>query len=341
MNDEIKKLENIIISLRNEIAHAHSKESLNELNLKYIAGKLSLLNQASQELSKLNGEEKTQYGKKFNDIKMEIIQLIKDREEQILNSSDESSEDFDVTLPIKKQKVGRLSAHTQVIKKINEYFIYNGFSIAEGADIETDEFNFERTNLPKDHPSRDLQDTIYIESPEILLRTHTSSVETRLLSSQKPPLRFVVPGVSFRNEVLGPSNHAVFYQYQGVCVDKGISMANLKGILEGFAKHMYGSDVKTRFRNKHYPEVEPGAGMDILCKFCEGEGCAICKGRGWLEILGSGMIHRNTLERCGIDYNKWSGFAFGMGLDRITMTLTGISDVRELHSGQLVYEDTL
>lgn len=335
------KLNELTQNLKTELDVIKSLDELNSLNLKYILGKNSFLNEASKEIAKLNGEEKSNFGKEFNIVKEKLTNLITQKENELLACEDEKEEFFDVTLPVKNTRIGHYSPLTITLKKILEYFTYNGYSVAEGPDIETDDFNFERTNLPKDHPSRDLQDTIYIESPEILLRTHTSSIETRLLSTKKPPLRFIVPGVSYRNELLGPANHSVFYQLQGVCLDKNISMANLKNTLEGFAKFMYGENVRTRFRTKHYPEVEPGAGMDIFCPFCNGVGCGTCKGRGWMEILGSGMIHRNTLQRCGVDFNEYSGFAFGMGLDKLVMLSTGIDDVRKLRSGELVYENTL
>lgn len=320
-----------------KITAAKSLGELNELNLKYLTGKKSLLNELTGKLKDVSPGEKKILGPKTNAAKIRLEEAVKTAQSNIHKSSDEESGWFDVTLPVKPAPIGHLSPDTQVIRQMNAFFTYHGFSVAEGPDIETDEFNFGKTNLPQDHPARDLQDTIYIESPEILLRTHTSSVETRILSGHKPPVRFVVPGVSFRNEILNPSNHAIFYQYQGVVVDKGINMANLKATLTEFAKYMYGPGVLTRFRTKYYPEVEPGAGMDILCTFCEGRGCRVCKGRGWLEILGSGIIHRNLLEKCGINFQVWSGFAFGMGLDRIIMTKFNISDIRDLHSGNLVF----
>lgn len=331
------ELDQNIKDAKRDILSSRSLEELNNFSLRYVTGKKSLLSELTKNLKNLSAEEKKIIGPKINLAKMELEEAIKEAETRIHKGSDEQKEWFDVTLPVKSAPIGHLSPDTQVIRQMNAFFTYHGYSIAEGPDIETDEYNFGKTNLPMDHPARDLQDTIYIESPEILLRTHTSSVETRILSTHKPPLRFVVPGVSFRNEIINPSNHAIFYQYQGVVVDKGISMANLKATLIEFAKYMYGKDVKTRFRTKYYPEVEPGAGMDILCTFCNGDGCRICKGRGWLEILGSGMIHRNLLEKCGIDYKEWSGFAFGMGLDRIIMTKFNISDIRDLHGGNLVF----
>ncbi len=334
-------MEEIINNLKSELQISRDLKAINEIFLKYVGGKNSEVNKLTELISKATKEERGELGKKFNFVKNEVNRLIEEKKKDLLNNADHGNEWFDVTLPVKRPVLGRLSPDTQVIRDMNEYFIRNGFSIAEGPDIELDLYNFEKTNLPKDHPARDLQDTIYIESPEILLRTHTSSVETRILSEARPPYRFVVPGISFRNEIVSPSNHAVFQQYQGVVVDRGISMSNLKATLEGFAKHMYGDSIQTRFRTKYYPEVEPGAGLDILCTFCSGEGCRICKERGWIEILGSGMIHRNLLEKCGIDYNEWTGFAFGMGLSRIIMTKAGITDIRDLHGGNLVYEDTV
>ncbi len=330
----------IINQLNIELSKAITLEHINVINLKYVAGKSSIINEATASISTLKTEDRSIAGVAINTLKENVISLIQDRKNNIISALDEGEENFDVSIPTRLPKMGRLSPDTEVIRMMNSFFTYHGYSIAEGPDIETDDFNFERTNLPKDHPARDLQDTIYIKNPDILLRTHTSNVETRILSSQKPPFRFVVPGICYRNEILNASNHALFQQYQGVVVDKNISLANLKGTLEEFAKYMYGQDVKTRFRTKYYPEVEPGAGMDIQCTFCKGDGCTVCKGRGWIEILGSGIIHRNTLQRCGIDFNEWSGFAFGMGLDRIIMTKYSINDIRDLHGGNLVYEDT-
>ncbi|MCL5003652.1 MAG: phenylalanine--tRNA ligase subunit alpha [Patescibacteria group bacterium] len=330
-------LQELIKTAEQKISLSSNLKELNDYKLEYITGKKSLLNRLTQGLKNLTESEKKSYGQEINAAKETLNSAIKGAEERIHRNYDEEGEWFDVSLPVPKAPIGHMAPDTQVIRQMNAFFTYHGYSVAEGPEIETDEYNFEKTNLPKDHPARDLQDTIYIESPEVLLRTHTSSVETRILSSHKPPLRFVVPGVSFRNEIINQSNHAIFYQYQGVLVDKDVSLANLKATLNEFAKFLYGDKVKTRFRTKYYPEVEPGAGMDILCRFCSGTGCRICKDRGWIEILGSGIIHRNLLAKSGIDWKVWSGFAFGMGLDRIIMTKFGITDIRDLHSGNLVF----
>lgn len=334
---ELKDFDKLIKQAQKSINGADSLSQLNDLKLKLIVGKNSFASRATIALGDLPEKLRQSYGRRVGPAINQLKSLEKERRIELLRGLDAPTDDFDITWPVKPEVIGHLSPDTQVIRRMNDFFHYHGYSVAEGPEIESDEYNFEKTNLPVDHPARDLQDTIYIESPQILLRTHTSSVETRILSHYPPPLRFVVPGLAFRNEIINPSNHAIFQQYQGVLVDRGISLGNLKATLEEFAKYMYGPKVKTRFRTKYYPEVEPGAGMDILCTFCRGEGCRICKGRGWIEILGSGLIHRQLLEKCGLDYRVWSGFAFGMGLDRIIMTKFGIEDIRSLHDGSLVF----
>ena len=219
---------------------------------------------------------------------------------------------------------------------MNEFFRYYGFSIVEGPEIETEEYNFRKLNLPEGHPATDLQDTLYI-AEGILLTSHTSSIEARILTSQKPPIRVAFPGKSFRNEKLNSTNAAFFHQYQGVVVDKGITLQHLKNTLEDFHKFLFGDDIELRYRYKYYPEVSPGMGVDMKCKFCDGKGCGVCKQRGWIEVLGSGMIHVNILKMCGIDPDIYTGFAFGMGLDRLVMQRFGIDDIRKLYGG-IVYK---
>jgi phenylalanyl-tRNA synthetase alpha chain len=218
-----------------------------------------------------------------------------------------------------------------------EIFKHLGFSIMEGPEIETDIYNFEKMNLPKDHPARSLQDVLYIEEPEILLRSQTSSVEAHSLENLKPPVRVVVAGKCYRFENVNASNNSMFYQFQGVALQKGLSMADLKGTLYYFAKEFFGKDRKIRFRCKYYPEVEPSAGLDLDCPFCKGKGCTVCKGRGWMEMLGCGMIHPNILKGFGYNTNEISGFAFGMGLDRIVMDRFKIKDIRSLYNGDIKY----
>jgi phenylalanyl-tRNA synthetase alpha chain len=216
---------------------------------------------------------------------------------------------------------------------MNDFFRYYGFSVGEGPEIETSEYNFRRLNLPEGHPATDLQDTLFINEPDILLRTHASSVESRILEKYKPPIRVVIPGKVYRNETANATNSSFFHHYQGVVVDRGITIQNLKWIMEVFHRHLFGDDVELRFRYKYYPEVSPGMGVDMKCKFCNGTGCVVCKQRGWMEVLGCGMIHYNTLKMSGIDPEIYTGFAWGMGLDRLVMAKFGISDIRKLYGG--------
>jgi len=305
---------------------------LDALYLKYL-GKKGLTTQLLQELPKLSPGDKRQYGPILNELKKSQETQIREK----LSTLSHASSTIDLTIPGTVQPIGRLHPTTVIIREMNEFFRYHGFSIGEGPEIEDVEYNFRRLNLPEGHPATDLQDTLFIEEPNLLLRTHTSSVETRILSENKPPLRVVVPGKCYRNETNNTTNTSFFYQYQGFVVDKGINMGHLKHIITTWFQYLWGPDIKIRFRYKYYPEVSPGLGQDIQCTFCRGQGCQICKYRGWIEMGGSGMIHYNTLKACGIDPNIYSGYAFGVGLDRMVMTKYNIPDIRQLYGGEIVY----
>lgn len=320
-----------------ELEQAKNAEQLDILYLKYFSktnGKITVL---LKSLSSLSIEEKKKLGPVYNQLSSDLKQLI---EQARVNVDKNILSDplIDLTYPLPPKKAGTLHPTTQTIREMNDFFRYYGFSVVEGPDIETEEFNFRKLNLPEGHPATDLQDTLYIDQKEgILLRTHTSSVESRILSTHKPPLRVVVPGPCYRNETPNSTNGAFFYQYQGFVVDKGITIQHLKSTLELFHKFLFGNDVILRFRYKYYPEVSPGMGTDIQCTFCKGAGCPVCKYRGWIEVLGSGMIHYNTLKACGIDPEVYTGFAFGIGLDRLVMQRYGIGDIRDLYEGGMVY----
>src|SRR3989338_4181298 len=307
-------------------------KQLEELRIKYL-GRNGVINNLLKGLGKLSQEQRKEQGKAINVFKNKIETELNKKRSMV---SKKTVINFDTSLPGTKPAVGDLHPTTQVIRKINEFFRYLGYSVYEGPEIETNEFNFEKLNLPLDHPARELADTLYIKEPEYLLRTHTSSVEARAMISEKLPIRSVVPGITYRNETANTTNNAMFYQYEGLYVDKNISIGNLKGVLEEFVRFLYGSDVKTRFRCKYYPQVEPGVGMDILCTFCKGKTCKVCKYRGWVEVLGAGMVHPHILKSCGIDPTIWSGFAFGIGLDRLVMMTYHIKDIRALYSGALM-----
>lgn len=325
----------IISQLEDELSQTSSSEQVEELRIKYL-GRNGIVNGLFNQLKDVSSEERKTLGQQINALKNEVEELI--QSSALTHTKASITEDVDTTLPGIQPAVGHLHPATQVARKLNSFFRYYGFSVYEGPEIETNEFNFEKLNLPEDHPARGLQDTLYISEPEVLLRTHTSSVETRALTAEELPLRIVVPGKVYRNEAANATNNSMFYQYEGLLVDQGISMADLKGMLHAFAQFLYGKDVKTRFRCKYYPQVEPGAGMDIECTFCHGIGCQVCKYRGYVEVLGAGMTHPNLLRSCGVDPQEWSGFAFGMGFDRLVMLTYGINDVRRLYDGSIVFE---
>ncbi|MEK7070925.1 MAG: phenylalanine--tRNA ligase subunit alpha [Patescibacteria group bacterium] len=327
-----------IETLQKEFLDAISKikdsDELQNLQIKFL-GRSGLINSLLQKITEVEEKERKNFGIKINQFKNQIAETLEHKKKELgENFSKETVED--PTLPGIKPPLGHLHPTTQTLRKLNSFFRYLGYSVYEGPEIETNEYNFEKLNLPHDHPARDLADTLYISDPEILLRTHTSSVETRAMTSEKLPLRIVVPGKVYRNETSNPTNNSMFYQYEGLVIDKNISMADLKGTLIEFVHFLYG-DVKTRFRCKYYPQVEPGAGLDVECTFCHTEGCSVCKYRGYIEVLGSGMVHPNVLRSCGIDPKKWSGFAFGIGLDRLVMLDFGIKDIRKLYSGEIAF----
>ncbi len=304
------------------------------LYIKYL-GKKGEINTLLKEIVKLDKDKKIKFAKEINLLKRAIAEDI----ENIRNkTANKISTQIDLTTPVKKTKTGHLHPLNYVLQQIYQFFHYYGFSVFDGPEIEDDYHNFEMLGVPKDHPARDLQDTLYIMEPDVLLRTQTSSIEARVLEQYNPPIRFVAGGKAFRNETINRTNSAVFYQFQGVYVDKNVTMGNLKWIFTKALKFILGENTKIRFRAKYYPEVEPGLSPDIQCTFCDGKGCEVCKNRGWIEIAGGGMIHPTTLEKAGIDPKEYSGFAFGWGLDRVVMARFGIDDIRTLMNGGIRYE---
>ena len=237
------------------------------------------------------------------------------------------AEKLDVTLPGKKPVLGAKHPLTIVLDEIKEIFVGMGFDIVEGPEVETDYYNFEALNMPKNHPARDTQDTFYIND-NIVLRTQTSPVQVRTMEQQKPPIRVISPGRVYRSDAVDATHSPLFHQIEGLVVDKGITFADLKGTLETFVKRLYGEDSVVRFRPHHFPFTEPSAEVDVQCFSCHGEGCRLCKGEGWIEILGCGMVHPKVLSNCGIDPEVYSGFALGLGLERVAMRRYGIDDMR-------------
>ncbi len=302
-----------------------------------ILGKKGSVNTLMKELQGYTLQEKKKYGPVLNNLKKEIEEKINLKKLELEKNA--AQDNLDLTIPGTVNPTGRLHPTTVIIREMNQFFRYLGFSIGEGPELEDVEYNFRRLNLPEGHPATDLQDSLFVKEPQYLMRTHTSSVETRMLSEyhDKLPLRVVVPGKCYRNETNSATNTSFFYQYQGFVVDKGITIQHLKDTLTKFHQFLFGDDVKLRFRYKYYPEVSPGMGVDMQCRFCKGRGCSVCKYRGFIEVLGSGMIHYNTLKACGIDPEIYTGYAFGMGLDRLVMSKYGIKDIRKLYGGELVY----
>lgn len=327
-----------LINIKNQaiarISDCNEQKELEQIRIE-LFGRSGQITLATKNLKNLKAEQKKEIGILINEIKKTLEKIIQDRK----NNLKEVIRDwFDPTYPVNLPKIGKLHPTSIVISEMIEIFKNLGFSVMEGPEIESDHYNFELLNLPKDHPARSLQDVLYIEEPEVLLRSHTSSVETRSIENLQPPYRVVVAGKCYRYENVNASNNAMFYQFQGFAVQEGISMADLKGTLFHFAKSYFGQDRKVRFRCKYYPEVEPGVGLDIDCKFCNQKGCSVCKGRGWIEMVGAGMIHPNILKNFKIDPKKISGFAFGMGLDRIVMDKFNIKDIRSLYNGDIKYD---
>ena len=306
------------------------------LYLKYFSKTNGEITKLMKLIPSLPPEDKKKMGPLINSLADELKLLV---EKAKISHQKAKIEDptLDITILPEPTATGYLHPITQVIREMNLFFKHYGFSVAEGPEIETPEYNFRKLNLPENHPATDLQDTLYIKQPELLLRTHTSSVEARFLTDNQPPIRIVVPGKVYRNETANKSNSSFFHQYQGAVVDKGVTIKHLKGLFTLFLKHLYGEDTVIRFRYKYYPEVSPGLGTDIQCPFCKGSGCETCKQRGWIEVLGSGMIHYNTLKMCSIDPEVYTGFAWGMGLDRLVMAKFGIRDIRKLYGGGMIY----
>jgi phenylalanyl-tRNA synthetase alpha chain len=334
LSDEMQAILNKVSS---EIAGLESEEELTNLWRKYLGkdGEISLM---MKDISKIAKEERKEFGSKVNNLKALIDKLISNAKREIKNKF---AGDY-LKLPLSelsfsKTKVGHLHPLTETENEINEIFKHLGYSVYDGPEIETYEFNFERCNVPKDHPALDLQDTIYIKEPNILLRTQTSSMEARALVDLKPPFKIVMPGRTYRNEKVNKSNHFTFHQYQLVCVQEKVSLAELIGTIDHLFSEYLGDDLPVRYRNKYYPEVEPGMGPDRMCFNCKGDGCAVCKHRGWREMGGAGIIHPNMIRMAGLDTNEWQGFAFGLGLDRWAMEKHNITDIRTLLGGNLAY----
>lgn len=341
---ELKKLkeelEKIRLAAKEALESAEDSKVLEDLRVRFLGKKGELTNILKQ-MGSLSAEERPVIGQLANQIRSEIENEIKAADEKLKTLMLEkklASETIDVTLPGTPCPTGKEHPLSLVLNEVKDIFVGMGFDIAEGPEVETDYYNFEALNLPKDHPARDTQDTFYI-SDNVLLRTQTSSVQIHVMEHQKPPIRVISPGRVYRSDAVDATHSPVFHQIEGLVVDKGITMADLKGTLEIFIKRLYGEDSVVRFRPHHFPFTEPSAEMDIQCFNCHGKGCPVCKGEGWIELLGCGMVHPKVLANCNIDPEEYSGFAFGIGLERIVMRRFIINDLRLLYENDLRFLD--
>ncbi|RJO60945.1 phenylalanine--tRNA ligase subunit alpha [candidate division WS5 bacterium] len=309
--------------LEEDIQKAESKNDLVSLKIKYL-GKKSEIYKALRSLGSLSVEERKSYGAELNSLRVEIQSALKAREDDLSGGTKEVTVDF--TEPGIRFDLGHMHPISQVYEELYDIAKTLGFSIADGPDIETDWYNFEALNFPKGHPARDTQDSFYFDENK-LLRTHTSNVQIRYMENHKPPIRVVASGRTYRRDS-DVTHTPMFHQLEGLLVDDRVTFADLKGVLTAFAQGVFGRDRKVRFRPHHFPFTEPSVEVDVSCGICGGKGCRSCKYSGWLEILGAGMVHPSVLKNCGIDPTKYQGFAFGMGVDRITMLKYGIDDTR-------------
>lgn len=326
MKEMLMKIKNQALS---EIGMAADPAALENLKVRYL-GKKGELTAILKQMGGLSAEERPLIGAVANEVRSSIEDALSQRNTEVRQQQltlQLEKEKIDVTLPGTRHAIGKKHPLNIVLDEIKDVFTGMGFTIAEGPEVEFDYYNFEALNIPKDHPARDTQDTFYI-TDNILLRTQTSPVQVRVMEQQKPPIRILSPGRVYRSDALDATHSPVFHQIEGLVVDKGITMGDLKGTLEMFAKRLYGDDAQVRFRPHHFPFTEPSAEMDVMCFACHGEGCRLCKGEGYIEILGSGMVHPKVLENCGINPEIYSGFAFGMGLERIVMRRFSIDDIR-------------
>ena len=310
--------------------------ALEALRIKYL-GKKGELTAVLRGMGQLSPEERPVVGQLANEVRAEIETAITEKKASLADAALDAqliAEKLDVTGPGKKSKVGHRHPLTLVQRDMEEIFIGMGFSIAEGPEVEYDYYNFQALNIPENHPARDTQDTFYI-TDKILLRSQTSPVQARTMEVQKPPIRIISPGRVYRSDAMDATHSPLFHQMEGLVVDKGITMGDLKGMLETFAKQEFGENTKVRFRPHHFPFTEPSAEVDISCFMCGGKGCRLCKGEGWIEILGAGMVHPNVLRNCGIDPEVYSGFAFGMGVERIAMLKYHIGDIRHFYDNDV------
>ena len=333
MKEQLEKIKSEALA---KIDASDALEKLNEIRVAYL-GKKGELTTVLKSMKDVAPEERPKVGQMVNEVRALIEERLEETKTALARKAREEQmkrEVIDVTLPAKKANTGHKHPNTIALEEVERIFVGMGYEVVEGPEVEYDLYNFEKLNIPKGHPARDEQDTFYIND-SILLRSQTSPVQARVMEKQKPPIRMIAPGRVFRSDEVDATQSPSFHQIEGLVIDKHITFADLKGTLAEFARELFGEDTKVKFRPHHFPFTEPSAEVDVSCFKCGGKGCRFCKGSGWIEILGCGMVHPHVLEMCGIDPEEYTGFAFGVGLERIALLKYEIDDMRLLYENDI------
>ena len=333
MKDQLEKIKKKALD---KIDASDALDKLNDIRIAYL-GKKGELTQVLKSMKDVAPEDRPKVGQMVNDVRTIIEEKLENTRKELAKKAREEQlkrEVIDVTLPAKKNSVGHSHPNTIALNEVEQIFVGMGYEVVEGPEVEYDEYNFEKLNIPANHPAKDEQDTFYI-TKDIVLRTQTSPVQARVMEQGKLPIRMISPGRVFRSDEVDATHSPSFHQVEGLVIDKHITFADLKGTLAEFAREMFGENTKVKFRPYHFPFTEPSAEMDVTCFKCGGKGCRFCKGSGWIEILGCGMVHPHVLEMCGIDAEEYSGFAFGVGLERIALLKYEIDDMRLLYENDI------
>ncbi len=320
------KIEQLRVRFESEAEQVRSADSLEQWRIRYL-GRKGKISELFAGLADVPKEQKPEMGQALNQLKKNAEKRFTELEEAITRKAATSAVKLDLTLPGRQPHYGSKHPLNQVADRIKNIFLNFGFTIEDGPEIETDYYNFEALNFPDSHPARDMQDTLFI-TDDIVLRTHTSPVQIRTMERHDPPIRMIAPGRVYRRDTPDASHSPFFHQVEGLVVDRNVTFADLKGVIQAFAHQMFGSDINVRFRPSFFPFTEPSAEYDFSCVFCKGKGCRVCKKTGWMEISGAGMVHPNVFKSVGYDPEIYTGYAFGMGVDRIAMLLYGINDIR-------------
>ncbi len=333
MKDQLEKIKKEALD---KIDASDALDKLNDIRIAYL-GKKGELTQVLKSMKDVAPEDRPKVGQMVNDVRTIIEEKLENTRKELAKKAREEQlkrEVIDVTLPAKKNSVGHSHPNTIALNEVEQIFVGMGYEVVEGPEVEYDEYNFEKLNIPANHPAKDEQDTFYI-TKDIVLRTQTSPVQARVMEQGKLPIRMISPGRVFRSDEVDATHSPSFHQVEGLVIDKHITFADLKGTLAEFAREMFGENTKVKFRPHHFPFTEPSAEMDVTCFKCGGKGCRFCKGSGWIEILGCGMVHPHVLEMCGIDAEEYTGFAFGVGLERIALLKYEIDDMRLLYENDI------